>query len=155
MTSSAKLLSEFEEEMANTRKVLERVPGNSLAWRPHEKAFTLGRLANHVATLPLGAAILIHRRGSSPPEAASIAELLASFDNTVAASRDALASIDDERLAETVRVTPEISKPLLSAQRGRGLVNHLIHHRGQLILYLRILNVPVPGLYGPSADEKL
>jgi hypothetical protein len=72
-----------------------------------------------------------------------------------AASRDALASIDDERLAETVRVTPEISKPLLSALRGRGLMNHLIHHRDQLILYLRILNVPVPGLYGPSADENL
>ena len=155
MIRRAALLYEFDEEMVNTRKVLERVPENSLAWRPHEKAFTLGRLANHVATVPLGAAILIRRRGSKPPEATSIAELLASFDDSVATSRDALASIDDERLAETVRVTPEISKALLSALRGRGLMNHLIHHRGQLVLYLRILNVPVPDRMGPRPTRKL
>ena len=148
------LLAEFEEEMINTRRLLECVPEDSLSWRPHEKSFTLGRLANHVARLPIGAYVIIKQRGSTPTEATTKAELLETFDRNVAASRDALDGVDDAALEKTVHVTPELSKTIYVTLRGRGLMNHLIHHRGQLTVYLRLLNVPFPGMYGPSADEK-
>src|ERR1700733_8745955 len=154
MTISAALLTEFEEEMINTRKVLERVPEDKFDWKPNEKSFTLGRLSNHIAAIAIMPVIIIHGRGSGPPEATSKAELLACFDKTVAASREALASINDENLPRKIRVTPELSKTAYAALRGRGLMNHLIHHRGQLTVYLRLLDVPLPGMYGPSADEK-
>ena len=154
MTLTAALLAEFDEEMINTRKVLECVPENKFAWKPHEKSFTLGRLANHIAALPIMPALIFNRGGSKPSDAASKSELLANFDQTVAASREVLAAMDDEYLAKTIRVTPEVSKTVYVALRGRGLMNHLIHHRGQLTVYLRLLDVPIPGMYGPSADEK-
>jgi uncharacterized damage-inducible protein DinB len=154
MNISVALLAEFDEEMINTRKVLECVPGDKLAWKPHEKSFTLGRLANHIASLPVMPAFLIAGGGSRRSDATSKAELLTRFDETVAASREALAGMDDEYLAKTIRVTPDISKTVYAALRGRGLMNHLIHHRGQLTVYLRLLDVPLPGMYGPSADEK-
>jgi len=154
MTLSAALLAEFDEEMSHTRKVLECVPDDKFAWKPHEKSFALGRLANHIAALPIMPAIIINRGGSKPSDATSKSELLANFDQTVAASRQALAAMDDEYLAKTIRVTPEVSKTVYVALRGRGLMNHLIHHRGQLTVYLRLLDVPIPGMYGPSADEK-
>jgi uncharacterized damage-inducible protein DinB len=154
MTISGALLTEFEEEMINTRKVLECVPEDKFSWKPHEKSFTLGRLANHIARLPIMPQVIINRGGPGPSNAKSKTELLASFDQTVAASREALASMDDEYLAKTIRVTPETSKTVYVALRGRGLMNHLIHHRGQLTVYLRLLDVPLPGMYGPSADEK-
>ena len=152
MTSA--LLAEFEEEMINTRRLLECVPEDNLSWRPHEKSFTLGRLANHLARLPIGAYVIIKQRDSPPTEATTKAELLETFDSNVAASRDALSAVDDADLEKTVRVTPELSKTIYVALRGRGLMDHLIHHRGQLTVYLRLLNVPFPGMYGPSADEK-
>jgi uncharacterized damage-inducible protein DinB len=154
MTLTVALVAEFDEEMINTRKVLACVPEDRFAWKPHEKSFTLGRLANHIAALPIMPAIMINRGGSKPPDATSKSELLANFDRTVAASREALAAMDDEYLAKTIRVTPEVSKTVYVALRGRGLMNHLIHHRGQLTVYLRLLDVPIPGMYGPSADEK-
>jgi uncharacterized damage-inducible protein DinB len=154
MTVSAALLAEFEEEMSLTRKILECVPQDNFDWKPHEKSFTLGRLANHIARLPISPTVIISGRGSKAPDVSSKAELLATFDGNVAASREALAGIDDEGLARTIRVTPEISKTIYTALRGRGLMNHLIHHRGQMTVYLRLLGVPIPGLYGPSADEK-
>ena len=148
------LSAEFEEEMINTRRLLECVPEDSLSWRPHEKSFTLGRLANHLARIPIGADVIINKRAAPPTDATTKAELLATFDKNVAASRDALGGLDDAALEKTVRVTPELSKTIYVALRGRGLMNHLIHHRGQLTVYLRLLNVPFPGMYGPSADEK-
>jgi len=151
---SGALLVEFEEEMLNTRKLLESVPEDKFDWKPHEKSHTLGQLANHVARITVAASVIAGRRRSKPLEATSKAELLANFDNYVAESRDVLCGIDDEFLARTVRVTPETSTPIYVALRGRGFMNHLIHHRGQLSVYLRLLNVPVPGMYGPSADEK-
>jgi uncharacterized damage-inducible protein DinB len=154
MTLSAALLAEFDEEMTNTRKILERVPEDKFGWKPHAKSFTLGRLANHIAQLPVMPAVIIKGRNSRPPDATSKTELLASFDQTVAASREALAGIDDAYLARTIRITPEVSKTVYAALRGRGLMNHIIHHRGQLSVYLRLLDVPLPGMYGPSADEK-
>jgi uncharacterized damage-inducible protein DinB len=148
------LLAEFEEEMINTRRLLECIPEDNLSWRPHEKSFTLGRLANHLARLPIGAYVIIKQRGTQPTDATTKAELLETFDTNVSASRDALGGVDDGTLEKTVRVTSELSKTIYAALRGRGLMNHLIHHRGQLTVYLRLLNVPFPGMYGPSADEK-
>ena len=148
------LLEEFEEEMAATRKILERVPDDQFAWKPTEKSMTLGRLANHVAAIPVAAAVAITKQGSRPAEAATKGELLEFFDQRIEAARQAFASLPDEQLASEILVAPTIKKPLWAALRGRGFMNHLIHHRGQLSVYLRLLNVPVPGMYGPSADEK-
>lgn len=152
MSTRAALLSEFDEEMSNTRLILERVPEDKLGWKPHEKSSTLGTLANHVAMIPLSAAIVIYGRGWKPPDALSKADLLAAFDQRVATCREALAGVDDD-LAKVIPVQPGITKPLGEILRRR-IMNHLIHHRGQLSVYLRLLDVPVPGMYGPSADEK-
>lgn len=154
MNMSAALLAEFDEEIANTRKLLECIPDDRFGWKPHEKSHSLGRLANHIAQLPVMAAFLTRGRHSRLPEATSKAELLASFDETIAASREALAGISDRQLESQIRVTPTLSTSIYAALRGRGLLNHLIHHRGQLTVYLRLLDVPIPGMYGPSADEK-
>ena len=156
MTKTLKeaLLEEFEEEMIATRKMLECVPEGKFAWKPHEKAFTLGKLANHAAAIPAIAEVILKKRGWRPPEAASKTELLESFDKNTAACQEALAGLSDEQLAGNISVTPTLQKPLWWVLRGRGLMNHLIHHRGQLSVYLRLLNVTVPGMYGPSADDK-
>jgi uncharacterized damage-inducible protein DinB len=111
-------------------------------------------LANHVAALPVGASVAITKQGSRLAEAATTAELLEFFDQRVETARQAFASLTDEQLGGEILVAPTITKPLWAAIRGRGFMNHLIHHRGQLSVYLRLLNVPVPGMYGPSADEK-
>lgn len=147
------LLDEFDEEMLATRRLLERVPEDRLAWKPHEKAFTLGKLANHVAAIPGIAAVILMRSGSRPSEAVSVSELIASFDRNVAACREQLARMSDDRLAGNMLVNPGVEKRVWAVLRGRGLMNHLIHHRGQLSLYLRMLDATVPGMYGPSADE--
>jgi len=153
-TLKTRLLAEFDEEMAATRRMLAAVPEEKLGWRPNHKAFTLGKLANHVAMMPAAAAAYLKRRGSLPPEAASNAELLESFDGSVADCREQLESMSDERLAVNMLVMPGVEKPVWNVLRGRGLMNHMIHHRGQLSAYLRMLGATVPGMHGPSADEK-
>jgi uncharacterized damage-inducible protein DinB len=128
------------------------VPDDKFAWKPHEKSFTLGKLANHVAGMPVGIAFVITGQGSKPSEAATKLEVLDAFDKRVAAARAALAETNEDHLAGTIMVTPGVTKT-----RGAALkwfMNHLIHHRGQLSLYLRLLDVAVPGMYGPSADER-
>jgi DNA-binding transcriptional MerR regulator/uncharacterized damage-inducible protein DinB len=148
------LLAEFDREMAGTRRMLERVPEDQLAWKPHEKSSTLAKLASHIAAIPIFPLLLINMTpGKKPSEAASKSELLKRFDHNAAAGREALAGAGDERLARTIPVTPGVSKPLMYVLRSR-VMNHLIHHRGQLGVYLRLLDVAVPGMYGPSADEK-
>jgi uncharacterized damage-inducible protein DinB len=153
MSTAAALLSEFDEEFASTRKMLERVPENKLAWKPHEKSSPLGKLASHVAALPAYTAVFIQGRGWKPPEAASKAELLELFDKNAAACREALAGASEDQLTKEIPVLPGLTKPLRTVLQGR-IMNHLIHHRGQLSVYLRLLDVAVPGMYGPSADEK-
>ncbi len=150
MTIGASLLSEFDREMANTRKILECVPSEKFAWRPDEKSSTLGKLANHLAALPTWAAVIINGQAKKMPEAASQAELLEALDKNVATGREALAGASDDDLAIAM---PALSMTRAAVLRGR-MMNHMIHHRGQLSVYLRLLGVAVPGMYGQSANEK-
>ena len=156
------LLPEFDREMTTTRKVLERVPEDRFAWKPHAKSFSLGALAAHVAALPTWGKETLDKSeidiaGSQPPAAPlSKAELLATFDKHVAATRSALVGRSDAELLATWTLKRG-GKTIFSMPKTivlRSLVlSHLIHHRGQLSVYLRLLDVPVPSIYGPSADE--
>jgi uncharacterized damage-inducible protein DinB len=148
------LVAEFDEEMANTRRMLERVPDDKLGWRPHDRASTLAKLVSHIAFIPSLPQLLLDMRVvDRPSDIGSKAELLERFDRSAATGRTALDSLHDERLAKQIPVTPGVSKPLAYVLRSR-VMNHLIHHRGQLSTYLRALGESVPGIYGPSSDEK-
>lgn len=153
MINTETLLADFVREMSNTRRMLERVPEGKFGWKPHEKSWTLGKLANHVANLPAAVPVIVSGTGQKPEEVASKAELLAKFDERIEAGRAALAATNDEHLSKAIRVTPAETKERLAALRG-FVLNHQIHHRGQLSVYLRMLGVAVPGMYGPSADEQ-
>ena len=160
------LLPEFDHEMATTRRVLERVPESAFAWKPHEKSMSLGELAGHIANMPawcvatMGVSVLDlatvgdEARLAAP---ASVAAMLAKFDADAARARAAVAAAaDGEMLAPwTLKSgTHEIfTVPRVAAVRS-FVMNHMIHHRGQLSVYLRLNNVPVPPIYGPSADEQ-
>jgi uncharacterized damage-inducible protein DinB len=153
MTIGEMLLPEFDRETASTRKILECVPEDKFAWKPHQKSSTLGKLASHLAAIPGWAAVVVNGYGKKSPDAASKAELLEVLDRNIAAGREALAGASDDYLAETIRVGLDLSKPRAAILRER-VMSHMIHHRGQLSIYLRLLDVAVPGMYGPSADEK-
>ncbi len=146
------LVAELDQEMANTRKILERVPGEKLTWKPHPKSFSLGKLANHVAAIPIGMEFVITAHVRKPSEAASALELIQVFDERAAATRAALAATNEDHLAGTIMVNPGVTKTREAA--FRWFISHMIHHRGQLSVYLRLLDVAVPGMYGPSADEQ-
>lgn len=156
------LLPEFDHEMTTTRKLLERVPEDRFDWKPHAKSFSLGALATHVAALPAWGAEALTRSefdiaGSQPPAATpSKAELMSTFDTNAATARSALAGKTDGELMATWTLKRG-GKAIFSMPKANVLrsfvLNHLIHHRGQLSVYLRLLDVPVPSIYGPSADE--
>lgn len=160
------LLPEFDQEMANTRKTLERVPEDKFAWKPHEKSFSMVALATHLATLPSWGALTIQKDsidiapvGEAPPAnepAKSVADLLERFDSNVATTRAALAAASDEDLLKTWTLLKGgqkiFSLPRVAALRS-FVMNHNIHHRAQLGVYLRLNDLPVPSIYGPSADE--
>jgi len=167
MTIGQSMLAEFDQEMQNTRKVLERVPDEKWGWKPHEKSGTLGWLAGHVATLPGWATMTINteefdyaplngKSSYQQPKTDNRKELLAAFDKEAADARAALASVSDQEIMKTWKLLAggqEIfAMPRIACIRGM-VMNHLIHHRAQLTVYFRLLNVAVPGLYGPSADE--
>lgn len=158
------LLPEFDREMSTTRRVLERVPGERLGWKPHEKSMSLGRLATHLAELPRWSRCIIEEPEVNlepgayrPAEEASRAEILQLFDANVASARAALAPKTDAELMETWTLKNDgervFTVPKITALRS-FLMNHVIHHRGQLSVYLRLLDVPVPPMYGPTADER-
>ena len=160
------MLGEFEQEMQNTRKVLERVPVDKWNWKPHDKSGTVGWLAGHIATLPGWASMTIQTEeldyapvnGPSyqPPKMDNRKELLDVFEKSVAETRAALSSVSDEEMTKNWTLLAGGQKifEMPRAACIRGMVfNHLIHHRAQLTVYLRLLDVAVPGLYGPSADE--
>jgi uncharacterized damage-inducible protein DinB len=159
------LLPEFDHEMGTTRRLLERTPEAEFAWRPHEKSFSLGQLAGHIASIPnwcdtvlkttvFDVATIGDTRAKMPE---SVGSLLSQFDTSVAAARAGLAVAEDPDM-----MTPWTFKrgdyvvftmPRVAALRS-FIMNHLIHHRGQFSVYLRLKNVPVPAIYGPTADEQ-
>ena len=160
MTIAETLLPEFDLEMNTTRRVLERVPTDKGEWKPHEKSFSLGHLAQLVATMP-GWLVSIAKGqnidlSSAPGYSYEATEtLLGRFDELVSDAREAMAATSDEDYAKPWSLTMG-EKVLFTTPRGetaRSTINHLIHHRGQLTVYLRLLDVPVPSIYGPTADE--
>lgn len=162
MSISQTLLPEFDQEMANTRKLLELIPENNLDFKPHEKSMALGRLASHVAEMPswsahtLQSELLVLEPGMQPFNAKSREELLSNFDKGVAEARALIESTTDEEWAKTWTMKFG-DKVIMSEPRTliyRGVVmSHMIHHRAQLGVYLRLNEVEIPGMYGPSADE--
>ena len=161
------LLPEFETEMASTRRMLERVPESRLAFKPHPKSPTMTWLASHVADIPGWVAETVNKdeldfapEGKPAPkltEVTSNAQLLEIFDRKVAAGHSAIAGVSDERLAGpwTLRMGSRVFFTMSRAQVLRSFVmNHLIHHRAQLGVYLRLNDVAVPGMYGPTADDR-
>jgi len=156
------LLPEYDHEMTTTRKLLERVPDDKLAWKPHPKSFSLGQLAGHVATIPMWGEMTLTKPeidlGGTPPpgDVPSKGELLSSFDKNSSATRAALTRITDGELMAPWALKRDghtiFSMPKAVVWRS-FVLNHLVHHRGQLSVYLRMLDVPIPSMYGPSADE--
>jgi len=168
MPISESLLYEFDHEMANTRKMLERVPDDRLEWRPHTKSWNMGALATHIAFLAGWSVDTIQKDsldfappGEPPvrnPEASSRADLLAMFDRNVAATRAAISGASDEHLMKPWTLLAgghEIFTMPRTVVLRSFVMNHGIHHRAQLGLYLRLNDIPVPGMYGPSADESM
>jgi uncharacterized damage-inducible protein DinB len=158
---AAPLIAELEQEAGTTRRVLERVPGDKLSWRPHPKSMSLGQLALHVATTPgMIAQILANDTFEAPQfvqaEAASVSELIPALEESVRSAREFLASLDEARAAGVWKLVKG-DRELMSVPRigvvRMIMLNHWYHHRGQLSVYLRLLNVPLPSIYGPSADE--
>jgi len=159
---SQMLLPEFDQEMQNTRKMLERIPDEKFNYKPHEKSMTLGRLAAHIAEFPswgtnaLTTEVLEMQPGQQPYEAKSKQELLEKFDKDVAEARERIAGASDEdfrKIWKFIYAGKEvIALPRSDVMRGM-VMNHMIHHRAQLGVYLRLNEIEIPGMYGPSADE--
>jgi uncharacterized damage-inducible protein DinB len=155
------LIQELDQESQTTRRVLERVPGDRLGWKPHDKSMSLGQLALHIATTPAGVSDMVRQSPMqmprfAQPSATSSAELVPALEQSVAKAKENLRAIGDAGLGSTFRVmqgdTELMAMPVGAALRFI-MLNHWYHHRGQLSVYLRELGVPVPSIYGPSADE--
>ena len=166
MTYAETVLPEFDREMANTRKVLERVPEDKLDWKAHPKSHTIGWNANHLTEIPgwvesslTKTALDIAPIGGEPyqsPKLTSRAEILELFDRNVAAARKAIVEVKDEEMSKTWSLL-QAGKPIFAMSRTTWIrsfiLNHSIHHRANLCVYLRLNDLPVPGMYGPSGDE--
>jgi uncharacterized damage-inducible protein DinB len=162
------LLPEFDHEMAVTRRVLERVPFQDVSWRPHPRSTTLGGLASHLADIPQWTGAILNKsgydigadgNGNGGPTLrhASLPDLLESFDRNIRAARELLREANDARLLEpwTLKDKGQEVFTLPKVATLRSFVfSHVIHHRGQMSVYLRMRDVPVPSIYGPSADER-
>lgn len=156
------MLQELEQEAQTTRRVLERVPDDQLTWRPHEKARTLGQLALHVAMVPGSVAELAARATEvqvpnfTDPSPQSASELVSTLDESITKAKNALGKMDDGELMKTWRLMrgdkEVFAVPRIALLRS-VMLNHWYHHRGQLSVYLRELDIPIPSIYGPSADE--
>jgi uncharacterized damage-inducible protein DinB len=161
MSIAASFIAELEQEAQSTRRVLERVPQAHLSWKPHAKSYSLGQLALHVATVPGNVAELAMQDTPAPPtfiqsEAATASELLPALDASVAKAKQHLGGADDPTMTKTWRLMNggrEIMAMPRAAFLRAIMLNHWYHHRGQLLVYLRLLNLPVPSVYGPTADE--
>jgi len=162
MPISELLVTEWDQEGANTRKALERVPAEKWDWKPHPKSGTLGWMASHIATLPHFAITTIKTsefeiEGGERPKVDGHSQLLPVFDEQLRKGHEAIASVTDEQLRQTWTLKWKgqvlFAMPKYNVVRGMCF-NHIIHHRAQLTMYLRTLDIPVPALYGPSADEQ-
>ena len=162
MSFGSEILPEFDHEMATTRRVLERVPGAKATWKPHEKSFAIGHLAQLLSWMPGWIANALTETkldlSTTPQYTFEKTEtLLAGFDANVAAARAALAKIPDAELEKDWQLTRG-EMVLMTVKRRdivRNTISHLVHHRGQMTVYLRLLDVPVPMVYGPTADERM
>jgi len=160
MSISQALLPEFDQEMATTRKLLERVPSEKGAWKPHPKSFPLGHLAQLVATMPGWMTTMLRATeldlAQSPKYSLETTDtLLDKFDGCVSEAREALKATKDSDFIVPWSLKHG-ARVLFTAPRGvvvRQHINHLVHHRGQLSVYLRLNDVPLPSMYGPTADE--
>jgi uncharacterized damage-inducible protein DinB len=162
MTFAESLLEEFDSEMAATRRMLERVPEAKAGWKPHGKSKSLGELATHLTELPrFGVRIQKDEfvAGSeAPPPMKSAADFLSRFDSNVRESRQAIAGMSDEELEREFRVLRQGQVFFALKKRSalrRLILSHMTHHRGQLSVYLRLNDVPLPPIYGPTADESI
>lgn len=160
------ILPEFEQEAANTRKALAAIPDNILDWKAHPKSNTVGWVANHLAEIPgyVGGTLTQAEWDIAPengpkyesPKLASVAEILDLFDKNVAEAIAAFKAVEDEAMGESWSLL-EAGKPLITMPRAAVIrsfvLNHQVHHRAILCVYLRLNDIPVPGMYGPSGDE--
>src|SRR5216683_7003895 len=157
------ILMEIEQESKVTQRVLDRVPGDRLTWKPHPRSSSLGQLAMHIAVAQGRLATIVlkdtHDIGAGPtppPQPGSQKEILDAFSESTATTKESLKKLNDSQLMATWTLTKD-GRVLISAPRigfiRSILMNHIYHHRGQLSVYLRLLDVPVPSIYGPSADE--
>lgn len=162
-TTITPILQEFREEVATTRRALERVPADKLSWKPHPKSMSLGQLAWHIATVPGALARLIQQESFDvtqgnfvPPQPKNLEEILAAYEQSIHDAEQGLQQMTDEQLRGNWRLMQKdrqlMIRPRMEIVRTI-MLNHWYHHRGQLSVYLRLLNVPVPVTYGPSADE--
>jgi uncharacterized damage-inducible protein DinB len=165
MGIAASILPEFDHEMANTRKTLERVPDDKFGWKPHDKSFPMGSLAGHLANLPGWTNVTIDMdvfdmspdgKPLKTPECHTRQELLDTFDQNVSKARATLEGASDEHLFKPWTLAANgheiLTMPRVAVLRS-FVMNHIIHHRAQLGVYLRLNDIPVPSIYGPSADE--
>ena len=163
MTILTPMIGELQQKGATTRRMLERVPADKLTWRPHPKSMSLGQLALHIATVPGGLARLsqlsefdVAQAAFNQKEAESVEEILAAHDSGLQTAQECVRGFDDGAAMASWRLKAG-SRELFSVPRGAMLrslmLNHWYHHRGQLSVYLRMLEVAVPSIYGPSADE--
>ncbi|MBT8495045.1 MAG: DinB family protein [Deltaproteobacteria bacterium] len=157
------IVAEFQYESANTRKMLERIPEDKFDWQPHDKSMTLGRLATHLAEMPEWCGTILDQdeldlAGSDyePKTAGSVADLLELFDTNAAAFADRVSGCTDEEMLAgwTLRAGENVfgTQPKVGALRA-FILSHAVHHRGQLSVYLRLLDVSLPQVYGPTADD--
>jgi uncharacterized damage-inducible protein DinB len=161
MSTPAIPLAEFDQEMATTRRLLERVPSEKGEWKPHAKSFSLAHLAQLVSWMPGWISTTLREphidlAGGAGYSVEKTERLLEAFDRSVREAHEALATIVGEKLNEPWSLKRG-DMVLFTSPRGetvRQHLNHLIHHRGQLTVYLRLVDVPLPSIYGPTADEK-
>jgi len=162
-TLGAQAAAEFREEAKTTRRVLERVPASKLSWRPHVKSMSLGQLALHVATTPSGILAMLQKTehemnlsNMRVEEPKSVDEILAALDQSVKEAGAYLDGLSDDEARATWTLKSNgrtlLTKPRMDVVR-MIMLSHVYHHRGQLSVYLRLLDVPVPSIYGPSADD--
>ncbi len=157
------MLGEFQQEAATTKRVLERVPADKLAWKPHPKSMSLGQLAMHIATIPGGITKMaqldeyeVNPANFNQAGPKDLAEILAALDSGVKEAQAYLGGVSNSAAFGPWRLTAngkEVMAMPRAAMLRMILLNHWYHHRGQLSVYLRLLEVPVPTIYGPSADE--